>query len=67
MSKNIKLNSSQALDIIQALTVKLTNLESDMNDSFFPVCEIDKEEAKRIKATIKVLDSAFWTEEGELK
>jgi len=67
MRKSIKLNSNQALDIINALEIQVTNLEKDINESFFPVCETDKDELKRLKSTIDVLDSTFWTKEGDLK
>ena len=67
MKKSIKLNSKQALDIINALEIQAANLEKDINESFFPVCETDKDELKRLKSTIIVLDSTFWTKDGELK
>jgi len=67
MKKSIKLNSNQALDIISALEIQVANLEKDINESFFPVCESDKDELKRLKSTITALDSTFWTKEGELK
>jgi len=67
MKANIKLNSSQALDIINALQSQIVNLEEDINGSFFPVCEIEKEELKRMKNLVSTLDSTFWTEDGELK
>lgn len=65
--KNFKLNSSQAMDIIGALEVQIANLEKDINGSFFPVCEADKDELKRLKLTVDTLNSTFWTKEGELK
>ncbi len=67
MKKSIKLNSNQALDIISALSIRADNLEEDINESFFPVCESDKDELKRLKSTITALDSTFWTKDGELK
>ena len=67
MKKSIKLNSSQAMDIISALSVKIDNLKSDIDNSMFPVAEIEKEELKRMQNLVSTLDSTFWTENGDLK
>lgn len=67
MKASIKLNSSEAMDIINALEVQIANLKNDMNDSFFPVSDCDKEELKRMQKLVSTLDSTFWTEDGELK
>ena len=67
MKKSIKLNSSQAMDIISALEVKISNLKSDIDNSFFPICDLDKEELKRMQNLVATIDKTFWTEDGELK
>ena len=67
MKANIKLNSSQALDIINALEVQISSLKEDIDNSFFLVCDTDKEELKRMQELVSTLDSAFWDAEGELR
>jgi len=67
MKANIKLNSNQALDIINALEVQISNLKEDIDNSFFPVCDTEKEELKRMQKLVSTLDSAFWDSDGELK
>ena len=67
MTKSIKLNSNQAMDIISALSVKIDNLKSDMENSMFAVPDIEKEELKRMQNLVSTLDNTFWTEDGELK
>jgi hypothetical protein len=67
MSKSIKLNSSQAMDIISALEVQIANLKEDIDNSFFSVSDIDKEQLKRMQKLVSTLDSTFWDSEGELK
>lgn len=67
MSKSIKLNSSQAMDIISALEIQIVSLKEDMDNSLFAVSDIEKDELKRMQKLVSTLDKAFWTKEGELK
>ena len=55
------------MDIISALSSRIDNLKSDMENSMFAVPEIEEEELKRMQNLVSTLDNAFWTAEGELK
>jgi len=66
MKKSVKLNSSQAMDIISALEVQISSLKEDIDNSLFAVSDIEKDELKRMQKLVSTLDNAFWDKNGEL-